>query len=106
MAKYESQQWAEMGLGFKQYHKGRAWVLNNTTKTKLCGANYEPTSQLWAKKNKMGNFGLFWWATLASFVGILGLFFFFFFLFLFLFLFFFFFFGVKNQIQECIHSSA
>jgi hypothetical protein len=40
MAKYESQQWAEIGLGLKQYHKGRAWVLNNTTKTKIYKANY------------------------------------------------------------------
>jgi hypothetical protein len=49
MAKYESQQWADEGLGLKQYHKGRTWVLNNTTKAKLYGANYGPTSQLWAK---------------------------------------------------------
>jgi hypothetical protein len=32
------------------------------------GANYGPTSQLRAKKNKMGNFGLFLWATLASLI--------------------------------------
>jgi hypothetical protein len=47
------------------------------------GANYGPTSQLRAKKNKMGNFGLFLWATFASFVGnfgLLNLFLFFFFL--------------------------
>jgi 4-hydroxybenzoate polyprenyltransferase len=52
------------------------------------GANYGPTSQLRAKKNKMGNFGLFLWATLASFGGqllasfgghLLAFFFFFFF---------------------------
>jgi hypothetical protein len=49
MAKYESQQWAEIGLGLKQYHKDRAWVLNNTTKTKIYKANYGPTSQLWAE---------------------------------------------------------
>jgi hypothetical protein len=30
-----SQLWAEMGLGLKQYHKGQAWVLNNTTKAKI-----------------------------------------------------------------------
>jgi hypothetical protein len=43
-------------------------------------ANYGPTSQLRAKKNKMGNFGLFLWATFASFVGNFGLLIFFFFL--------------------------
>jgi hypothetical protein len=26
MAKYKSQQWAEKGLGLKQYHKGQTWV--------------------------------------------------------------------------------
>ena len=39
MANYESQQWAEMGMSLKQYHKGWAWVLNNTTKAKI----YVPT---------------------------------------------------------------
>jgi hypothetical protein len=24
-----------VGLGFKQYHKGQAWVLNNTTEPKI-----------------------------------------------------------------------
>jgi hypothetical protein len=37
------------------------------------GANYGPTSQLRAKKNKMGNFSLFLWATFAYFVGNFGL---------------------------------
>jgi hypothetical protein len=32
MTKYESQQWAEMGLSLKEYHKGWVWDLNNTTK--------------------------------------------------------------------------
>jgi hypothetical protein len=74
MAKYESQQWAEIGLGLKQYHKGRSLGLNHKD---YMGANYGPTSQLRAKKNKMGNFGLFLWATFSFFF-----FFYFFFFFL------------------------
>ena len=31
----ESQPWVEMSLGFKQYYKGWALVLNNTTKAKI-----------------------------------------------------------------------
>jgi hypothetical protein len=85
MTKYKSQQWAEKGLGLKQYHKDRTWVLNNTTKAKLYGANYGLTSQLWAKNGQLwpllvGNFSLFCgqlWPLLISFF--LSFFFFFFF---------------------------
>ena len=45
----------EIGIGLKQYHKGRAWILNNTTKAKKLGAKIiSIMGPLWAKIG-MGN---------------------------------------------------